>query len=204
MTNLKGMLRKTRFRDMSSNLMVIDVETSGLPSKRSCSFKELDAFQDARIIELAYVILSADLDQVMKERSLLIRSVDVINNSDIHGITMEDLRREGVSITSALDQLAKDLESVNTIVAHNLEFDLKILRSEIYRQYGNGPLLDDIAKKQNICTMLYGKEIMQVKKWPKLKELYAFLTGNELNQTHRALDDVYSCVRCFRAMFAKV
>lgn len=189
---------------MSSNVMVLDVETSGLPSKRSCSFKELDAFQDARIIELAYVILNADMSQVIKEQSVLIRSVDVINNSDIHGITMEDLRREGVSITDALDQLRTDLAQVNTVVAHNLEFDLKILRAEIYREYGNGALLDDIAKKQKICTMLYGKEIMQMKKWPKLKELYSFLTGEELIQTHRALDDVYSCVRCFRAMFAKV
>lgn len=198
------MQKYAQIRNMSSNLMVIDVETSGLPSKRSCSFKELDAFQDARIIELAYVILNADLNQVIKERSVLIRSVDVITNSNIHGITMEDLRRDGVAITSALDQLRTDLAEVNTVVAHNLEFDLKILQSETYRQYGNGPLLDEISKKQKICTMLYGKEIMQVKKWPKLKELYSFLIGKELIQTHRALDDVYSCVRCFRAMFAKV
>lgn len=188
---------------MGTNLMVLDVETTGLPSKRSCSYKELEAFENARLIELGYIVLSADGRQLIKEKSVLVRSVDCVENSEIHGITTLDLIERGVSTEEALEMLEKDLVGVGTIVAHNIEFDTKILQSEIYRSKGDSKLITDFVGKAKICTMMYGKEIMGVKKWPKLTELYAFLTGENLHQTHRALDDVRATVKCFRMMFAQ-
>lgn len=189
---------------MGTNLMVFDVETTGLPSKRSCSYKDLEVFEKARMIELGYIVLSADCQQVLKERSVLVRTVDRVENSEIHGITTLDLIERGVSTEEALKMLEEDLLGVGTIVAHNLEFDTKILQSEMYRCKGNSKMIDDFVGKAKICTMLYGKEIMGVKKWPKLTELYAFLTGENLCQTHRALDDVCATVKCFRMMFAPI
>lgn len=189
---------------MGDNLIIFDVETTGLPSKRSCSYKDMEAFENARMIELGYIVLSGDGHRVLQERSLLIRSVDRVDNSEIHGITMDDLLEKGVDMQQALEMLETDLQGVGTIVAHNLDFDQKIVLSEIYRLKGNVPLIDEIGKKARICTMLYGKEIMGIKKWPKLTELYGFLTGKELHQTHRALDDVRATVDCFCVMFDKI
>jgi DNA polymerase III epsilon subunit-like protein len=189
---------------MGSNLIVLDVETTGIPSKRACSYKDSEAFENARMIELGYVVLSADGQQLLKERSVLVRSVDRVENSEIHGITTLDLIERGISIEEALEMLEKDLVGVGTIVAHNIAFDTKILQSEMYRCKGNSKMIDDFVGKAKICTMLYGKEIMGVRKWPKLTELYSFLTGENLLQTHRALDDVRATVKCFRMMFAPV
>jgi DNA polymerase III epsilon subunit-like protein len=189
---------------MGSNLIVLDVETTGLPSKRACSYKDSEAFENARMIELGYVVLSADGQQLLKERGVLVRSVDRVENSEIHGITTLDLIERGISIEEALEMLEKDLVGVGTIVAHNIAFDTKILQSEMYRCKGNSKMIDDFVGKAKICTMLYGKEIMGVRKWPKLTELYSFLTGENLLQTHRALDDVRATVKCFRMMFAPV
>jgi DNA polymerase III epsilon subunit-like protein len=189
---------------MGSNLIVLDVETTGLPSKRACSYKDSEAFENARMIELGYLVLSADGQQLLKERSVLVRSVDRVENSEIHGITTLDLIERGISIEEALEMLEKDLVGVGTIVAHNIAFDTKILQSEMYRCKGNSKMIDDFVGKAKICTMLYGKEIMGVRKWPKLTELYSFLTGENLLQTHRALDDVRATVKCFRMMFAPV
>lgn len=186
------------------NLMVIDVETSGLPKRRRCSYAQLDNFDDSRMIELAYVVYDPSLMEVIKERSWLIRSVDVVENSEIHGISTEDLLRDGVDVREALGEMKEDLASVDTIAAHNIEFDITIVCSEIFRDNPSSSMLGLIEGKQKICTMLYGQEIMRMKKWPKLTELYVFLTGEELVQTHRALDDVRSCARCFDLMFAKL
>lgn len=187
-----------------SNVMIIDVETSGLPKRSGCSYAKLENFDQARMIELGYVVYDPTLTEVIRERSWLIRSVEVVENSEIHGITAEDLMREGVAVREALRVIGEDLASVNAIAAHNLQFDITILRSEIFRDNPSSPLLALIEGKQKICTMLYGQEVMRTKKWPKLTELYSFLTGEELEQTHRALDDVRSCARCFELMFTKI
>lgn len=188
---------------MGNNVLVFDVETTGLPARRLCSYKDLEAFSNARVIELGYMVLSPNCEQIVRERSLLIRSVDRVDNSHIHGITTADIMERGVPVEEALRLFKDDLEEVDTIVAHNLEFDQKILQSEIFRAKGNDILIEDISRKNKLCTMLYGKEIMGVKKWPKLVELYKFLTGKRLEQTHRALDDVRACAECLCLMFSK-
>jgi DNA polymerase III epsilon subunit-like protein len=179
-------------------VIVLDVETSGLPLRRDSKPFMLDDFEPARIIELAYVVVDDD-HSIVKEREFLLNdTVDVLTNSHIHGIQLQDLKTRGVPLMRAMEELYADLQSVDAIVAHNLDFDLKILLSECYRERDALSSLRRLLKNtKGACTMLNGKRFMDVRKWPKLVELYEHITGERVDQTHRAMDDVKLCYRCF-------
>ena len=70
------------------------------------------------------------------------------------------------------------------IIAHNLPFDFDVFRMELKRNKITRVCPPSIG----ICTVQ--EYSAQFGKYPKLFELYEFLTGKKLVQTHRAFDDV--------------
>jgi len=180
--------------------LIFDLETTGIPKYRNVApFKSYN-YDKARIVEIAYIILSND-NTVIKEVKHLVKYDKVsinIENSFVHGITNDMIIEDGIDIQDMFDQLKEDLKQVNTIVAHNIDFDYNILLSEVYRHYSsNRELLGQLYTKTLYCTMLSGKQLMKVKKYPKLVELNKFLFDKDWNQTHRALDDVLVCKDCY-------
>lgn len=186
---------------MENLSLIFDVETTGLPSKRNANPFNFEYFNDARMIEIAYVIVNNENGKIVKEFSALIKHDDTyitVTNTDIHGITTERLLLEGVSLNDVLKTFSKDLATVNTVVSHNLEFDVSILLSELYRKYKEYKYcIGLLYTKKYFCTMLEGQKYLGENKWPKLSYLYSKLTGNEWNQTHRALDDTKKCYECY-------
>lgn len=178
--------------------IVLDVETTGFPSNRYAKPFYSKCFENARIIEIAYVLMDKSCN-IVKEVSYLVKSGVKIENSHIHGITDEMVEADGVDIDVVFQELCTDLQSVNAIMAHNLDFDYKIILSEVYRKYDkNRQLLSQLYAKDLYCTMLMGQRYMGMKKYPKLTELFSFLhDGENWEQSHRALDDVKTCVRCY-------
>lgn len=182
-------------------ILVFDVETTGFPSNRYAKPFYSNCFQDARMIEIAYTVATVSGDPI-KEVSRLVK-VDVpVENSHIHGITNEMLNENGLDIRDIFTELLEDLKSVSTLVAHNIEFDYKILLSEVYRYYESHlDLLGQLYSKELMCTMRSGKTRMKMKKFPKLKELYEFFHEGEVwEQNHRAGDDVSKCLDCYRRL----
>lgn len=87
------------------------------------------------------------------------------------------------------------------IIAHNIKFDVNVLKSELHRGGSEIELqlLSHIEKNmKQICTMEKAKLIVQSKnikgrlKPPSLYEMYKFATGKEISGHHDALDDVLS------------
>jgi len=188
---------------IKDKFMIIDVETSGLPIRKSFYSTPdpsmIDLYKNARIVEIAYIIYDSQFNIIRKVESLVKPEGFIIENSHIHKITQEEACQNGQNIETILQNLEKDLIDVERIVAHNIDFDINIILSECYRSKKNN-LIKNIFLKQKYCTMKNGKSLMKTKKYPKLTELYQYIFKKEVIQKHRALSDVEICADCYRKL----
>jgi DNA polymerase III alpha subunit (gram-positive type) len=99
----------------------------------------------------------------------------------------------GLDIKDVLNEIKGDMKTVKAMVAHNLEFSMKILVSEFIRNEIESNVMD-IGK---ICTMRSGTNICQLEssgegfKFPKLKELHQRLFDADPKE------DLEGCKNCF-------
>lgn len=189
-----------------SVVLVLDTETSALPSRGG-------DYSDVRLIELGYVVLDARTGKSLKEVSLLVDNPgvgDTLENTHVHGITVDELRDHGVPLETALNCLALDMKDAHAVVAHNMKFDYEVLLTEA-RRVPEGLLLSQLlpskaqAQPSFVCTMLWGRKMAYGhNKYPKLVELYSSLfpdnTEGAPGRAHRALDDARVCAACFAKM----
>lgn len=185
---------------------VIDVETTGLPIRMKGNQyfapSELDKYERSRVVQVTAKVG----DEVVNE--YIYPTFDfVIENHHIHGITTEKAKSQGRSFED-VGQLLMEMfhrRGVETVVGHNIEFDLHVLRSEALR-HGMTSLnifLRD-AKKRDTMTM--GRIRMGQRKNPKLDELYLALTGSERveENKHNSLYDVEDTDRCYNIMTGNI
>lgn len=187
---------------MNNNILIFDLETIGFPKYKNAKPFQSYYYDQARIIEIGYVIINPT-GEVLKSVNHFVKYDKIVNieNSFIHGITNDMVMEHGVLIDEVLDELSNDLINVDTIVAHNIEFDYNVLLSEVYRKYKNFKhLLGLLYSKDLHCTMQIGKKYMTSGKYPKLVELHQLLFDKVWVQTHRALDDVNTCAKCYIKM----
>lgn len=174
--------------------LIIDCETTGLPSTRTARPTDLDAYKSARIIEFAYVLY----DSEVKEKFEMLIKPDgfPVRGTEFHGITSDMLAEKGVPIS----ELFAKLESIeyDTIVSHNIDFDLRVLLSELHR-YGKTELYKQISKKKTFCTMITGTAYMRQERYVSLVNLRKKL-GLSGSQQHRALPDAIACLECFEKL----
>jgi DNA polymerase III epsilon subunit-like protein len=182
--------------------MFLDTETTGIPQQKAFNrnFEPhfISYYECARMIELGYLITD-DVGNKIKEESFIIKPNGfVIKNSHIHGITTETAISNGVDIRNALEILYTDLQKVEKLICHNMNFDKHILLSECYREYkAETKLIKKIKKITKHCTMEMGQIKYNLEKPPKLVGLYKRIFGEEPVQEHRALSDVYLCYDCY-------
>ncbi len=115
----------------------------------------------------------------------------------INGLTMEMLNEKGLDCKSVLRHLMLDMAKCDRIVAHNISFDMQMLKTTLLKlgvdkEYFN-PILD---KEKRYCTMMKGKTHLGVSKWPKLVEIYNEFFNEEFD-AHDALADVKACHRVY-------
>ena len=103
----------------------------------------------------------------------------------------------GIDTEQMLNILEIDLNGVDRIVAHNLQFDLNIILSECYR-YNKLSLADKLLQLNQYCTMIKGKIYMDFWKSPKLSELFDFIFHYEFKNAHSATADCEACYKCYK------
>lgn len=177
-----------------ANILVFDTETTGLPSKRNANPKDFKYFDSARLVQIAWSVHSTGGDLISKECYIVKPNGFVIKNSEFHGITQEMALSAGVEFGTVYEKFAAALGSVDTVVAHNVEFDSKVVQAEGYRA-GLGDILEG---KKLVCTMLMGEIQFNLSKWPKLVDLYTLCFGSKpVTQLHRADNDTEVCAQIY-------
>ncbi len=189
--------------------LFFDIETTGLPKVRDASIKNLNNWP--RMVQLAWSRYDenqnfiAEANYIIKPEGFTIPS----DSSKVHSITTEKALESGVHLETALQEFSEVISKSEIIIAHNMDFDEKIVGAEFLRSGVKSVLFD----KQRLCTMKTTTELCQITgsygyKWPKLSELYYHLFKKDFKDAHEAIVDVEVCVKCFfeliRVGFIKV
>lgn len=197
-------LNNARYTVYSMNI-ILDCETTGLPeytsTRRIPSYKQLSKYDKCRIVSISWIVTQKD--EVVQQAYYLIKPDGFVVTSEsqaIHGISHQEACDKGVPLAVMVSELKTCLEDCVNIVAHNIEFDIHVIKSELYR-YNYMDLLDLIENKHLICTMKKGKEVMKTRKYPKLGELYKYLYNEEIQNAHNAQYDTLYCYRCYNKMY---
>lgn len=186
----------------------IDTETSGMIKHEDGSKKRkfpeyhcLPSYDGCRIVSICWLVCQHD--KIVEQGYYIIKpnGFEISEESiKIHGITQDEADKYGVSIEFALSKLELVINNCSAIVAHNIMFDINVILSECFR-LSKQSMIDKMLKKHHKCTMLKGKDFMDVKKYPRLGELYKYLYNEELENAHNALADTVCCFKCYLKMF---
>lgn len=186
--------------------LVLDVETSGLPKKTNHKypFKDLDAYQSARIVSIAWIVLDTELREKCCEYVLISPEGNFVvpeESTAIHGLTHTEVTEHGITRAELWSRIGYVIKKYNctTLVAHNAHFDRNVILSELYRAKQK-PLLNRIWSLDVFCTMNKARYLYRLSKSPKLSELYALLFDKPMPEAHNALYDTMHCSDCFKAM----
>lgn len=177
-------------------ILIIDVETSGLPP-RNAPYTDIEKYKNARVVQFSYVVCDAKTLEQIDIIDHVIKAEDFyITNSQFHWVTDQISHDKGIPFADAAQELAKYLVNVTHILAHNADFDVNIIKSELFRNPALHSIIEELNKKTVICTMKTTMKMVNVRnrygiKYPTLAELYAYVfNGEPLENAHNAKYDV--------------
>jgi len=171
--------------DGFDGIVCLDVETSGLDSRRDC------------VIELG-ALKTLSLDAEPTERISTLIRMDGGRRlppkiTEITGITYEMLQRDGIDRREAAEALADMLEGNNLVLAYNAQFDM------VFIYY----LLSSVNRQ----SVLKGVKMLDVLTVYKDRRDYPHRLENAIesyklpaSNTHRAIDDADAALKLTEAM----
>lgn len=178
--------------------LFFDTETTGLPLSWNAPISDLNNWP--RMVQIAWTKHNEDGKQITKKEYIIKPEGFFIPHeaAKVHGISTETANEKGISLESALNEFLNDLEDVEYLVAHNIDFDEKIVGAELIRKN----LPNKIPNIKKICTMKSSIDFCQIPgkdkyKYPKLQELHFKLFNKNFENAHDALVDVKACSKCF-------
>ena len=181
-----------------NQILFFDTETSGVPLDWKAPASSINNWP--RLVQLAWRIYDESGNLIESDCSIIKPDNFVIPTkvSNIHGITTEKAYVEGKSLESVLEKFKIKLEKVNLLIAHNMEFDEKILGAEFFRLQNSNPL----SNVKKLCTMQISTNICKINgsygyKWPKLSELHYKLFKYDFEEAHDASVDIKVTAKCF-------
>jgi len=193
-------------------VLVFDTETTGLPVDQNAPLT--DSAKWPYIIQLSFMVFDTDTKEILEYSDHIIRLADSVYISPesiaIHQITRQRSQTDGIPIQQALANLAENMRDTDIIVAHNINFDKRMLIVEFHRNniknflyHNNLPILEYCTMQRTtaLCKLpAYDKktgELYKSYKWPTLAEIHEHLFGNKPRGTHNAIADVMICLRCY-------
>ena len=129
-----------------------------------------------------------------------------INNSEFHSITNEVSDKEGIDFDKAFNAFYESLKKTDHITAHNIAFDISVIKSELYRRK-LFHIIEEIDKKKLLCTMRHTKNIIKIinkfgkYKYPSLKELYRYCFDKEIENAHNSKYDVINLYDAIKKLY---
>ena len=179
-------------------VLVIDTETTGLPRRAGTR-----AVRWPRLVEAAWMLLDETGGVLVEESHLAIPEGFSVPReaTAVHAIPDALAREEGEALAGVLTALMRSIDAAGLIVAHNVAFDLGVIRSELER----AGMKDRSRTLPTCCTMKSGARLVGTRgprgyRWPTLEELHLRLFAEPYADRHRALGDARACARCYLAM----
>ena len=178
--------------------LFFDTETTGLPKSWKAPVSDLGNWP--HIVQLAWALFDdagmqvAFHDHIIKPENYVIPE----SATAIHGISTEKALTEGRPAAEVLEEFSEAVRGAACLVAHNLDFDEKMLRVELLRR----GMSDGLQDARKICTMKSATKYCKIPgpygdKWPKLSELHIRLFDVDFEDQHNAASDVLCCAKCF-------
>lgn len=174
-------------------IICFDTETTGLPNAEGAP---LDS--QPKIIEFAGIKFDDDFNE--QERLTFIcnpmcQLSDIITK--ITGLQQKDVENEQ-SFSFYYEAICNFFLGVDTVIAHNLPFDISMLKFEMQRL---GKMTAFPWPYKHICSMEKSQHMSRTGKWFKLGELHQQLLGEPfINGAHRAMNDVEALTRCCKKL----
>ena len=183
--------------------LVFDVETTGLLPYSRKGGVAVPISEYPHILQLSFAIYYLSQKQVIRKYDAYVDVPDDVVISEfitnLTGITKEKCKREGRPIVEVLEQFYEAYMFCEGLVAHNMDFDEKLISVELERNRAvvleKAPycfmifnsMYEKVHGIERYCTMKKGTDICNIlvesktagrppsKKWPKLNELYGKL-----------------------------
>ena len=203
--------------------LVFDVETTGLlPSSAGVPIKD-----HPHILQLSYVIYDMDTRSIIRTYNSYVKIGEEVVISDfvreLTGITREKCEG-GNDIIDILSKFYEAYILCDCLVAHNMDFDTKLILIEIERNKERvlalapycftlfNTINENVRNLQRYCTMKKGTALCNIlvdkgngrppsKKWPRLVELYSKLFDGQVPEgLHDSMVDTMACLKCFLKM----
>lgn len=171
--------------------LFFDTETTGLSSQRD------------HLVQIAWLLTDRSSNIILEECYVIRPDGYSIPRAatNIHGITTATACEIGRPLAEVLQQFSDAAAKASIVIAHNLSFDMGILRHD----YKVACLPFPLHGKTQICTMRLSTTWCRLPKlngspgfkWPTLAELHYRLFGEGFDGAHDALEDVRACQRCY-------
>lgn len=181
-------------------LLFFDTETTGVVNVRIPE----DHHEQPRLVQIAALLVDAE-GAVAGQMAAIVRPQGFVippRAAGIHGITDDRAMRYGADLRSVLSMFAQLCRLATVAVAHNVNFDIAVMRAE-YKRAG---IKDPLVPLRRYCTMREAAGIVRARdgagrfKFPSLAETYRHFFGCEHEGAHDAWADVLACRRCFDAI----
>lgn len=199
--------KNTGIPTIQAKYLFFDTETTGLYKPDGPS---------PYLVQLAWAVYdhNGDIDY---DKSRIIKPDDFVipyEAEKVHRISNKRAQSEGIDIKLVLYEFLEDIMALKYIVAHNIEYDVRIINNEIdrnkledqgfyHKEMGDiEPPFNSLPYKEQICTMKSTIDYCKIEgnkgyKYPSLSELYHILFHEEIINAHDALVDLKATARCF-------
>ncbi len=200
--------------------LIIDTETTGIVQHDLRS----DDPRQPHLVELGAIVFDPDVEKIRAQVSLIVRPQGweiPEGAARVHGIDTNTAHKFGVPLETAVDLFASMAASAQTMLAFNLPFDRRVMRSAwlrcgrtrkafdaVFDFIGEGPNVKGARCVMHRCTPIVNLPPtdrmlaagFDKPKSPKLGEAYKFFFGEELQGAHGALADCRAALRIWREM----
>ncbi|MCK5221608.1 MAG: 3'-5' exonuclease [Candidatus Aminicenantes bacterium] len=178
--------------------LFFDTETTGLPKNWKAPVSDVNNWP--RLVQIAWLIYNESGEKI-DSKNFIIKPVGFVipgESSGIHGITTERALAEGDDLIYVLALFSDYINRSSMLVAHNMQFDEKIVGAEFIRKN----IKNKLFSKERICTMLGSRDFCAIPgsyglKWPTLSELHIKLFGEDFENAHDAYSDITATANCF-------
>lgn len=180
--------------------LFFDTETTGIPRNHDAPASNVENWP--RLVQIAWA-LTDENGKELRSQTFIIRPDGFeipLGAARVHGITTEMASRLGIEIETVLTAFAEDLSAAKILVAHNIQFDERVVGAEFFRA---GRKKSPLAGVSLCCTMRSSTNFCRIPggprgyKWPTLGQLHRTLFGASFDSAHNAVADVRACAKCF-------